>query len=71
MKMDVQIGDTVRIQLPRESILNGRECKVGDVIRSVFDRTDVLCVCVVINGTECPMNPEDCTVVATAAPVTV
>ncbi len=71
MKMAVQIGDTVRIQLPRESIINGREYVVGDVIRSVFDRTDVLCVCVVINGGECPMNPEDCTVIATAAPAAV
>ena len=59
----VRIGNVVRIRLDRESILNGKQYVVADVIRSVFDRAEVLSVVVDINGKDCSFYPECCTIV--------
>ena len=42
MRMNVRIGDVLRLNIPDSDVLHNREVIVTDVIRSVFDRTDVM-----------------------------
>ena len=38
MRMNVRIGDVLRLNIPDSDVLHNREVIVTDIIRSVFDR---------------------------------
>ena len=64
MRLDVRIGDVIRLDFGPESPATGVEKTVSDVIRSCFDPADVLEVCFTgRNGDDIPVRLECCSVV--------